>query len=49
MTFFLVIRFSEMMSAMSFIAKRIEFLSVEIDCELTEKNSPGSRTYNLQA
>jgi hypothetical protein len=38
-----------MMSAMSFVAKRIEFLSVEIDWELTERNSPGSRTYNLQA
>jgi hypothetical protein len=32
-----------MMSAMSFIAKRIEFLSVEIDCKLTERNSQGSR------
>jgi hypothetical protein len=48
-TFFSVIRFGEMMPAMSFIAKRIEFLSVEIDCELTERNSPGSLTYNPHA
>jgi len=38
-----------MMSAMSFIAKWIEFLPVEIHSELTERNSPGFRTYNLQA
>jgi hypothetical protein len=41
--------FSEMMSAMSFIAKWIEFLPVEIDSELTERNWPRFRTYNLHA
>jgi hypothetical protein len=38
-----------MMSAMSLIAKRIGFLSVEIDCESTERNSQGFRAYNPHA